>query len=152
MPSSQGSRDGVGTLPGQAVGTLQIFPQTLCAFVHDSGKLIFETPKPRRKICGKSAQTSVENLRIAHQKSAHKNLRKKSVHKICAKSAHKSAHQHQRTNVPRTGVKIPSLWKMKARKNTKNICAKFVQNPQPQLGFLCLAVTAIPRNSTWTRL
>ena len=36
--------------------------------------------------------------------------------------------------VSKTGVKIPSLWKMKARKkNTEKICAKFVQNPSPYI-------------------
>ena len=88
MPSAQGSRDGVGTPPRQAVGTPQIFPRILCAFLRDSGTPIFIAPKPPKKnlqticakICGK----------ICTQKSAQKNLHKK--------SAHKSAHQNQRKN------------------------------------------------------
>ena len=82
------------------MGTPQITPQILCAFLRDSGTPIFQAPKPQRSNLWK-------NLRIAHQKSAqksaHKNLRKKSAQK----SAHKSAHQNQRKHRTTGRCEVP---------------------------------------------
>ena len=66
-----------GPLPGQALGTQQIFPQILRSFLRDSGTPIFEAPERRRKICAKICALRTTNLR--------KNLRTKSAPKICAK-------------------------------------------------------------------
>ena len=103
--------------PGQAVGTPQIFPRILCAFLRDSETPMFKAPNLLRKICGKSAQKSEET-------SAHRNLRKK--------SAQKSAHHNQRKNCIKNRCEDSvSLKDESQKKKNGKICAKFVQNPSP---------------------
>ena len=111
---SQESGDGIGYPPGQGYWDAADFSADLCTFLRDSGTPIFEAPKCRKKICGKSAQKCAR--KSAHQKSA-----QKSAH---AKCAQKSARQKSAQEFG---------WKMEARKNTKNICAKLTQNPSPNL-------------------
>ena len=106
-----------GAPPSRAIRTPPIFPLIFCAFLRDSGTPIFQAPKRRRKICGKWAQKWA-------QKSAHK----KSAQKWAQKSAHQKSAQ-------KTGLNIPFVWKMEARKKKKHkkkICAKLAQNPSPK--------------------
>ena len=113
--------------PSTAVQTPQIFPRIFGAFLRDSGTSIFQTPKREKKSAQKWAQKS------AHQKSTQKSAQKSAHQKSAQKSwvqkwAQKSAHQKSAQN---TGLNIPFVWKMEAKKNKKNLhqtCAK----PQPQ--------------------
>ena len=107
MPSAQGSGDGVGT-------PLLHRPLGRRSFVH---------------YCATLEHISLRRQNV-EEKPAHKNLR----NKICAKSAHKSAHQNLCRNRAKTGAKIPSLWKMKARnKHQKKSAPNLVKTPAPML-------------------
>ena len=57
-----------GTPPSRAIRTPQIFLLIFCALLRDPGTPIFQAPKRRRKIYGKSAKKSPQ--KSAHQKSA----------------------------------------------------------------------------------
>ena len=131
MPSSQGSRNGVGTPPrDRPLGRRRFFRRFCVHFLRDSETPIFlstKTPKKNlRKICAKICGNIC--ALIEHQKSA-----QKSAHRICAKNLRKNLRINLRTTisakiVSKTGVKILSLWKMKARKkhrkNLRKLCAK----------------------------
>ena len=108
MPCAQGSGDGVGTLADRLLGCHRFFHR-FCAH-----------------LCA-----TLEHLCLKHhipEKSAEKSAHcaPKICAKICAqnfyaKNLRKSLRKYQRTKiiakiVPRTGVKNPSLWKMKTRK------------------------------------
>ena len=84
-----------GAPPSRAIRTPRIFPRIFCVFLRDSGTPIFQAPKRRRKICGKSAQKWAQES--AHQKSAQKWAQKsahqKSAQKWAQKWPQKSAHQ-----------------------------------------------------------
>ena len=125
--SARESRDGTGCPPtGRAIGTLQIFLQIFCAFLRDSGTPIFQTPKRRRKICGKSARKSAQ--KSAHQ-NLNKNLRQESARqksaqkwaqKICAKICAPKICAENR-------FEHSVFWKMEARKKRQkesapNLC------------------------------
>ena len=120
-----------GAPPSRAIRTPRIFPRIFCAFLRDSGTPIFQAPKRRRKICGKWARKWA-------QKSAHPKICAKRGAKICApkmaqkraqKWAEKSAH---RKSAQKTGLNIPFVWKMEARKKTKNNLRQTCAKPQPQ--------------------
>ena len=127
MPSSQGSRDGVGTPPrDRPLGRRSFFSQILCVFLRDSGTPISKAPKLLRKICAKICGT---NLCIEHQKSVQKSVHKKSAQKDLRKNL--CINQRNKISakiVPKTGVKISVSLKdesqKKHRKNLRQICAK----------------------------
>ena len=75
--------------PSRAIGTPQIFPQMVCAFLRDSGTPFFK----RQNVEEKSAE----------------NLHKKWAQTFAQKSAHQNSAQ-------KTSLNIPFLWKMEARK------------------------------------
>ena len=109
-------RDGIGYLPGQGCRDPRIFLQILCAFLRDSGMLIFKSTKTPKKNLRKICATI--RSRICAKKSAHlrtENLRKK-VHKVCAP---KFCAPKTLLCAPKVGLNFPSLWMMEARKNEK---------------------------------
>ena len=114
--------------PSRAIRTPQIFLRIFCAFLRDSGTPIFQTPKPRRKICGKSAQKWAQ--KSAHQKSAQKWAQKSAHQKSAQKWAQKSAHQK---SAQKTGLNIPFVWRMEARKKTqKKSAPNLRKTPTPR--------------------
>ena len=89
----------------------------------------------RQNVEEKSAENGRKNGRktgrkkSAHQKSAQKWAQKSAHRKWAQKWAQKSAHQK---SAQKTGLNIRFVRKMEARKkNTKKICAKLAQNPNP---------------------
>ena len=93
---------------------LRIFLQILRGFLCNSRTPVLKTSKCQRKSMKACAQRELklctENLHISAQKMR--------IDRISA------------TAIPRIGVKIPSLWKMKARKKNKNNLHQTCAEPQ----------------------
>ena len=110
---SRQRRSSRGPLPGQAVGTPQIFPQILCASCVTLEHLFWKRQNPEEKICRKSAEKSAHCAAII--------CAQKSVQTISAKICAQISAPNQRPKTYSVSLEVESQ-KETQKTSAPNLC------------------------------